>query len=206
MPRRPGKPAPSKAGLGSGRSIAAAFRRRVRGTRPAGASRISESPRPSRNCGTSVRSVPKVPRVRQHQGSGGCSRRSTSNCADPASSLRASPRKCCPHQAPRRRQARSCGLRDGRWPSRGRARSPAPARRTASAPRRARPSRWKNRHRRHLWCARDNSVRPYSRENSRAFLLSACPADTGLRENMARRAVSPQPGRPAAGCGNKAPS
>ena len=38
----------------------------------------------------------------------------------------------------------------------------------ASAPRRGRPSRWRNRRRRRPWCARDSSARRCSRGNSRA--------------------------------------
>ena len=60
-------------------------------------------------------------------------------------------------------------------PSHGPSRSPAPARRTASAPRRGRPSRSRNRRRRCPWCARDSSARPCSRGNSPASRGSGCP-------------------------------
>ena len=60
-------------------------------------------------------------------------------------------------------------FRPARVPSHGRAHNPAPARRTMSAPRRARPSRWRNRRRRYPWCATDRIARPCSRGNVRAF-------------------------------------
>ncbi len=80
-PRRPETPKRNRAGSGRHRSRPSACRRPARGMRPAAASRISRSPRPSRNCGTIARSVPTILRARRRRGSGGYSRRSTSNCA-----------------------------------------------------------------------------------------------------------------------------
>ncbi len=71
------------------------------------------------------------------------------------------------------------------------------ATRRESAPRRGRPSRWRNRRRRRPWCATDSSARPCSRETLRAFRGSAGRADTGWHERSDSHAASPRRG-PAA--------
>ena len=206
-PRRPCRPAPSRASWGSRRSTAADARRRAGRKRSPAACRTSGSRPASRPARTSRRCGRTAGRSRRRRGSGDCSRSPTTGSARRASSLRAAPRRCCPRRARRRRPAPPCDPRDGP-PARAAsaAHSPARSRRTASSPRRGRPSRSRNRRRRHPWCATDRIARRPARGSVRASRGSDGRTGTGWRGTPARRAASPRPDPRASAPRNKAPS